>query len=258
MQAFYDLAPLELIRRKRVQWIFDGNRTDIISSLRSKSLRKFLTKAENLLAEQGITWDIKPISVQEYAEWLPFYEQHMKLLNHDLLAKPDWYEKKIAEGKEVVGIFFRKDTKLVGSGIAVQTAKKFISFAYKASDFISLSSQSNSSLGSVIDYMYLKYACTNGFETISGGRSYNAFGVETTLGYLEFKTNFYVPVLSETEEVTHSVPLPENPEKPVLFYGEKLDQPLIPALCILTKTPLTEEQLKQYLVPTISYKVIQI
>jgi hypothetical protein len=254
----YDLTSLGLFRRKRVLWMFEGDHTNTISSLRSKSLQKFLPKAEELLREQGITWELKPITAQEYAHWLPYYEENMRLHTHDILAKPDWYAQKIAEGKQVLGLFFKKNDSLVGSGIMVQTANEYISLAYKANDFISLSSQSNSSLGSVIDYFYLRYACENGISRITGGRSYNAFGVETTLGYLEFKTNFYSPVLEETEAVVQTVPLPENFVKPVVFYGEELTQPLQPHLCVVSRTPLTEDQLKQYRIPTIPYRVITI
>lgn len=252
----FDLTPLQLLRRKRVRWSYDGSRTDILSSLRSKSLRKFLPKAEELLAEQGISWEVKALSEAEYLDWLPYYEKNMTLLQHDILAKPEWYSNKIAEGKQVLGVFFKKNNEFVGSGVMVQTGQEHISLAYKASDFISLSSQSNSSLGSVIDYFYLRHASEAGISSITGGHSYNAFGVETTLGYLEFKTNFYTPVLEETEPAVAEMPVPESFEKPVMFYGEKDSEPLKPILCVLTKTPIQEGQLNQYLVPNVPIQII--
>ncbi len=237
-------------RPHRVRWFFTGDRENCLAAIRSKSLRKFLSQADEHMAAHGITWTFAPITKETYLKWLPYYTEKMRELRHDVLAKPEWYDERTADGKTVHGLFFYKENTMVGSGIITELNGTY-TLAFKASEFLSLSSQSNSSLGSLIDFIFIRTLCEKNVSVICGGRSYNAFGAETTLGYLEFKTNFYTPRFIADEEIFTTLPLPEDPAASCACFVTRPSSPTELVLAVYTNSLTAEQVEKQYASPGI-------
>ncbi len=246
-----DIRPLGFVRPQRIRWYYHGDRDQCFAGIRSKSLRKFVLRAEENLAANGIRWQYEQLTRQNYLDWLPFYKTRMNARNHDLLASPQWYDEKIAEGKIIRGLFFYKQNLLVGTGIVSQKGTELATLAFKASELLSLSSQSNSSLGSLIDYFFIRACCQEQVATISGGRSYNAFGAQTTLGYLEFKTNFYEPVYIPGEELLTTIPAATAGQPGVAAYVLSGPTTATLRLFVASDTLSTEQLEKQYGTPGI-------
>ncbi len=217
----YNLEPHQLIRPEKISWRIPGIQTPNVSALdliKSKSQRKFLHTVDAILEENGITWELIPLSKQQFLDWLPYYESHMLELDFRILATETWYEARVQAGKEIWGMFFHQHGKLVCSGIFVMEGTEKATFAFKASDRIELTKKENSSIGSVIDYFFIKEMIHRGVKTISAGRSRNAFGVYNTFGYLEYKLRFgYEPLIAEEVSFEHSVPLSED--NSVVFFA---------------------------------------
>ena len=222
----FSLAPLEITRPEKIIWrIPDSVRTtqDPFGVLKSKSMRSFLRSVEATLAEQSITWTLQELSRDEFAHWLEYYKAKMTELDYSIIASLEWYDKRVADGKIVEGMFFRQNMELVCTGIFVIEGTQKATFAFKASDRLELSSKENSSIGSVIDFFFIREMMQKGITVISAGKSRNAFGVFNTIGYLDYKFRFgYMPHNSETIPQLQTVPLPENGI--VLFFGERAEK----------------------------------
>lgn len=215
-----DLTPFSISRPLKVEWLLVGDSDQqILEALHSKSLRKFLRHIDEILAQNTITWEYKAITKKEYLEWHAYYSEKMRELKYDIIAKLEWFEEKEKEGKTVEGLFFYQNTALIGSGIIARKEREKASFAYKASDKIELTTLPNGNLGAIIDYMFIKEMKKKGVQKITGGTSLNSFGAEVTLGYLEYKLNFYSVRADEKSEVVQHVPVAEDGS--VVFYGKQ-------------------------------------
>lgn len=220
------LSPYSIQRPEKVRWIFPSTHSDVLSGVQSSSLRKFLKTSLQQLVENSITYTHGVITQLEYAKWYAFYSQNMEEREYDVLASKEFIEEKTAEGKTVEGIFLSKNGELIGGGIVVRKANEFASLAYKASLRISLGNQKNSSLGAVIDYLFLLQAKESGVKRISGGRSRNAFGVLNSLAHLEYKLRLgYIPEPDAESPLLIEVPIDEK--KVVGFLGIKDGAPAL-------------------------------
>jgi hypothetical protein len=217
-----DLTPFGIERPEKISWAIEATSKDALELIQSKSVRSFLRQSHTLLEEAGIMLDFKELSLESFLQWLPFYEAKMSEHEYDILANSEWFHKRQAEGKKIYGLFFYKADQLVGSGIiTVGNDKGTLSF--KASERIDLSSKTNSSFGSIIDYLFMQKILDMGLTHISGGTSRNAFGVINTIGYLDYKLRLgYAPSPAKTAVLLSEVPL--NDEGLVLFYGLKGSQ----------------------------------
>jgi hypothetical protein len=212
-----NLQPYGISRPEKVEWWWAGQH-DISSGLRSKSLTQFLPKIDQILQEKNITWQFHELSEKEYIEWLPYYTQKMSELHYDIFATPEWYQRKKSDGYAVEGIMMYKDGVLIGSGIVTKKNNETAILNFKASDRIDLSSNSNSSLGAVIDLLFIREVVNQGITDISSGTSRNAFGVINSVGYLDYKLRFgFNPRPSSHAPIQTTVPLNESGE--VIFYG---------------------------------------
>lgn len=216
-----DLTPYKLNRPEKITWRIPGvqNPTvDALELIKSSSQRKFLRTSDAVLAENGITWEIVKLDRKRFVEWLPYYETRMSELEYRVLADEAWYDARIEKGKEVHGMFFYKNGGLVCSGIFVIDGQEKATFAFKASERISLTNKDNSSIGSVIDYFFIREMIKRGIKIISAGRSRNAFGVHNTWGYLEYKLRFgYEPLIGE--EVVREITAPLDEDGSVAFFA---------------------------------------
>ena len=215
-----DITQFSLRRPEKVVWRFpEAAAENILAGIKSKGLRKFLQKIDQILQDQHIRYEYRQeVTHEEFELWLQYYKQKMIENKYDVIASTDWYEKKVGTGSRVEGIFFYQNDQLVGSGILANNLQGKGVFAFKASDKINLTNDSNSSIGAAVDYFFLKEMSQQGVKIISAGRSRNAFGVINSFGYLDYKLRFgYEPLIQETESLVGEVPLNENGV--VIFYG---------------------------------------
>jgi hypothetical protein len=225
----YSLAPLQLQRPTEVGWFFPEGVTDALTQIKSDSSRKFLRRADEILAENNIRWEYKPLTEAEFLAWLPYYEAKMKENGFDIFANPEWYPKILGEGKTVEGFFFYKNEEMVGSCILSRIGNDRSNMNFKASEKLNVSSKTNSSIGVIIDYFYLREMVKQGVKVITSGQSRNAFGVINSVGYLEYKLRVgYQPQLPPDLSLTDEVPL--NQEGYVLFFAQAGNELLLHAI----------------------------
>lgn len=217
----FDLTKYHISKTEKVSWrIPNDNRSPYaLDHIKSSSQRKFLQNIDHILESNSITWHAAPIDRIQFLEWMEYYEAKMSEHDYRHIADANWFDTRISEGKVIEGMFFYKDGKLICSGIFVVEGTQKATFAFKASDRIDLSSKSNSSIGSVIDYFFLKEMLARNITIISAGKSRNAFGVHNTFGYLEYKLRFgYYPLIDDVDQET-TVPLSE--EGSVAFFAKQ-------------------------------------
>ncbi len=213
-----DLTPYQVVRYEKTRWRFPSTGGDVLATIKSKGLRDFLKNIDQVLATQNIISTYKKISRDEFAEWLSYYQTKMAEHQFDFIASLDWYDQKIKEGKTVEAVFFHQQNKMVASGIFLREGNHKATLAFKASDRLELTNKSNSSIGAVVDYFFLKTMREQHVEIISSGRSRNAFGVINTLGYLDYKLRFgYEPTPAKKSTLLYSVPV--NEKGIILFFG---------------------------------------
>ncbi len=215
-----DLQTYGIARPEKVIWRCPAGLVDPLAGIKSKSLKQFLTSADSILETAQITWKYHTLTDQEFLDWLPYYKTKMAENDYEIIASPEWLQKKREQQLEIEGLFFYKNDQLVGSGIFTRDKLEKATFAFKASDRIDLTNKQNSSLGSIIDFFFIREMVKQQVKIISAGRSRNAFGVINTLGYLDYKLRLgYEPQLDEKSVQLNEVPLNENGV--VLFYGIK-------------------------------------
>jgi hypothetical protein len=213
------LQPFQITRPEKVQWWF-ANPSDVFEGLRSKSLKQFVKKMDELLESNGLRWEYQVLSFEQFVAWLPYYRQKMTELGYDIFATEEWYQTKVAEGFIIEGLFVYKGETMVGGGIFTKKPNQEAYFNFKASDRLELSSAENSSLGAFFDYKYLALMHDQKIARISAGKSRNSFGVINSLGYLDYKLRFgYDGFAAEGAEVLDRVQV--NEKGIVLFYGWK-------------------------------------
>lgn len=206
-----DLTPFELQRPEKLLWLYPQGVTEPLDHLNSSSLRKFLAKAEELLSDNHITWEVKTLDEAGFTQWLSYYQSKMDENEFSTIADIAWFQKRLAEGYQIQGLWFLKGEQLVASGILRVKDTEEVVLAFKASDRLELGGKANSSIGAVVDYCFLQYAVDQGFGRISAGRSRNAFGVINSIGYLDFKLRFgYLPHPDPTSPLLVEAPVDEQ------------------------------------------------
>ncbi|NCN06947.1 MAG: hypothetical protein GW946_03860 [Candidatus Pacebacteria bacterium] len=216
-----DLTPYNILRPEKLQWFFPlvGSEEEILQNIKSKSLRSFLRKTENSLAEAGITWEQKWLTEQDFQAWLQYYKKKMVEQHFDIFATAAWYAEMISRGLTIGGIFLYQAEKLVGSAIYTQTADHgLITNHFKASEHLIGFRERNGSLGALVDFIFLRESIKTGRPQISTGRARNATGVFNMYGYIDYKLRFGTyPACIEGIANLSTTPLSENGD--VLFFG---------------------------------------
>jgi hypothetical protein len=250
-----DLKQYGILRSEKVSWRFPESPEDVLSHIKSKGLRKFLRSAKEILAEKGIRYESKVLSDEDFENWLPYYVEKMTENEYQVIATMEWLQKKReANLTTVEGIFFYQNDKLVGSAIFTRNGQEKATMAFKASDRINLSSESNSSLGATIDYLFLDEMVTKKITLISAGRSKNAFGVANTFGYLDYKLRFgYEPQNDPKSPLLDSVPV--NEEGVVLFFGVKEGK--LSMYELKPKTFTKEFEQARFATPELPFEIIE-
>jgi hypothetical protein len=215
----FDLASHGISRPEKIRWVFPSG-VDPATQLKSESLRKFLNKAEVHLEANNITWSYQPIDQATFESWLPFYRTKMTESGFRVIADEAWYKTKVEAGVQIFGLFFHQQGQLVASGVVTYEPQfNALHLNFKATDRLNLSGRSNSSIGALVDYFFLKQAHQQACTIITSGQSRNAFGVYNTLGYLDFKLRLGFQPEPVTEVWESTVPLNELGQ--VLFYGQQ-------------------------------------
>jgi hypothetical protein len=219
-----DLQSYNIVRPEKVTWIFPPTH-DVLASIKSKSLRSFLKRGEALMQEQGIRWEYRPLSEQDFFDWLPYYEEKMKENGFDILANKNTYQEKIAAGSTVEGLFFYRNQKMIGSIILTRKGNEYVALNFKASDKLDIFPGGRSSIGALIDYIFLKVMSEQEIKLITGGSSRNAFGVINKIGYLDSRLRTGFEVIQK-EDVAFLDFVPLAADRSVLFFGMRDGGPL--------------------------------
>lgn len=215
-----NLTDYGIVRPEKIIWRFPEHVSDVLAAMKSKTLRKFLQNTDQELSSNGITYEYKKLSDEEFLAWLPYYEKKMSENGYDLIASPAWLAKKKEQGVTLDGMFFYQHGEMVGSGIFTRNENHKATFAFKASERIDLGQEAHASLGAIIDYLFLKEMSEQHVEVISAGRSRNAFGVINNLGYVDYKLKFgYTPTFTDEETILTTLPL--NEKGICICYGKK-------------------------------------
>lgn len=249
----FSLQPYDIVRPEKVQWMFPL-KGEVIDSIPSSSLRKFLRTADDTLRENNIVVDYSEMSEEKYAEWYSFYSQNMEEKKYDVFASKSLIEEKKLEGKTVFGILLYRGDELVGGGIIIRKEKQWASLAYKASLRLSLGNKQNSSLGAIIDYLFVEKMKQEGVQSVTGGRSRNAFGVLNSFSHLEYKLRFgYVPFPDLESQSLTSVPLDEK--EAVVFVGIQSGEKYL--FLLRKKGVQVELDFSRFSTPQLPYKELE-
>ncbi len=188
MNRQFDLAPHGILRPEKISWFFPAHTKDIVSELKSKSLRSFVSKSAQLLAEAGLKQEIKLMTQEDFLKWLPYYTEKMTNQSYEVLASPEWFTTKTEKGRDVYSIFITRQDTLVASLIFTYAPEsQRSSIAFRANDRLDIFSGGRSSIGSLLDYAFLQWSLQYPCLVVSAGRSRNAFGVTISVGNLDFK-----------------------------------------------------------------------
>jgi len=242
-------------RPEKVQWIFPQTNLTFADHIRSKSLRKFVLQSDELLTHEGINTVYTVVDNDFYQKWYEFYLQCMDAHDYNVIAPRELIAMKAAEGKTVEGVFLYKQNTLLGGGIIIRK-DDWSSLAYKASLRIAVGNKSNSSVGGIIDFLYLRNMTEKGIKTITGGRSRNAFGTYNSFGHLEYKLKFGYDMQPDMQgPILNEVPMSEK--SAVAFLGWREEGK--PLFCCLKKVgTLLSEEYKHYLPDGLQSLVIEI
>ncbi len=175
MTKVINLTDLKLTRPEKISWRFPVNPSDILSVMKSKTTRHFLKSSDQHLSEFGITWEHKKINKDQYIEWLKYYAGKMQEQEYEVVANAEWFDKRSSEGRSIEGIFFYRNSELIGSEIFSITSDNKAIAAFKASERLEDFSKKRNSLGAVIDYTFITLMVKKNITHISFGRSRNEY-----------------------------------------------------------------------------------
>lgn len=218
MSGLIDVSTYGILRPEKVRWVFPSGYGDPLEGIRSDSLRKFLSTYETVLSQEHIKVWYGPLRQEQWDIWYPFYQEHMREHSYDVLAPKNLLEIKTSENKQTEALFFISDEKLLAGGIIIRQDTSWSSLAYKASIRIAVGNKQNSSLGAILDYVYLKTMHGQGVQLITGGRSRNSFGVVNTFGQAEYKLRLgYTPHIDVDCVLENTIDMMDK--NAVLFVG---------------------------------------
>jgi len=217
------LIPYNLLRPEQLEWIFPKVKSEeeIFLNIKSKSLRTFLRKTDEILAKNKMTWEYKPLPYQNFLNWLPFYRAKMEENNFSVFANERWYEKMCRLDLSIHAIQVFQERTLVGTCVLSLDKRSSKATAhFKASERLKISQLPNASLGALVDFLFLRTMQRAGILQLSSGRARNAAGVFNTFGYIEYKLRFgFFPTLAPVYDLSEHVPT--NESGTVLFFGLK-------------------------------------
>lgn len=187
----------QLSRPIRIGWVTNSNLHKVDEIIVSKSTKKFLKQVSDLylLDEHNLRYFEQSLDFKLYLEWLSLYESLFHKKGYKIIANDGWYKSHASLDLYIIG--YRKNEVLTaGSIISINNQTGKITHHFKCSTSTKLLNLKNSSLGSLLEMKFLSFALRNNAKIISSGLSRNLFGVENSVGYLEFKLKFgYRPII---------------------------------------------------------------
>ena len=216
------LAQFNVKRPEKILYDFPiSDVTDLVNRIKSKSLKSFVRKTDEILEKNSIVWKYEDLTEQQFIDWLPYYQEKIEEHKYLIRATQERYQEEVKNGFRIKALFLYQKEKMIGSSI-VALKDNVASLLFKASDRITISSMSDSSLGSAIEFLLLKLISEEDIFTLATTKSRNAFGVFNTVGYLDFRLRFgYIP-RPNLDVLLDDVPV--NNEGIVLFYGLQNDE----------------------------------
>jgi hypothetical protein len=209
-------------RPKRIQWYVEippGKTVEDI--VRSKSLKKIFSKRDSILEQNHFTFQRTPLSREKFLDWLSFYEVKIEEHSYQKKANIEWYDNKIQHTQdrlEIIEIF--RDNVRVSAGIIVHSVSRHEPIlAFSASERFHFSNISNASLGSILNMIFFDEMIKQGYHTISGGRSRNAFGSANTFGYLSYKLRLGYNPRPDDQTTGFATEVPVNNQGEAGFFG---------------------------------------
>jgi hypothetical protein len=207
-----NLTDLSLSRPTKIEWIFANPTSEWQTEIKSKSIRKLATDLDQILSSSTITIELLPLTAELYTDWLQYYSEKMIEQGHDVIAKFEWYTSRSQEERTLFLNRFYQAGKIVGATITSITKDNVHTQHFKASERLDISNHKNSSLGTIIDLVFIKTAVENKAKIISSSTSRNSFGYFNTIGYLGFKLKLgYQPSLPANAEYEPTMPV--SPDK---------------------------------------------
>ncbi len=221
MNDSLSLSQFGITRPTKIRWMHDASTADVLATIRSRSLKKFLQNMPEVMVAENISVESIVFTTETFIEWLIHYEAFVKAKHYDSIASLKWFQQKPAEHKEVRAFIFRKNEQICGTSVyAVQDEKKVFGVYKTNYDALFTNFKKQNTLGALIDYHFLCELRKQGYQWISMGTMRNAFGVINSVGNLYHKLRMgYLPRVAEKTELLSSVPLNELGE--VSFLGLK-------------------------------------
>lgn len=203
----------------KIRWFLPPASThDPVEQFRSKSLKKFGRKLDELLQEQNLHIHTSDISLDDFMSWTKPYTEYMIQKKYEVLANEAWYHKKIEAGDTVHAISISQGDRVVASEIyVIKQGGKAVSSAFRYSDPSINFSMKQGSLGAAMDIVYLKHVAAQGFSRISKGRSRNAFGLVNSFGNLVYKLRLGLDIQPDPD-TPFSETIPRSENNSTLFF----------------------------------------
>lgn len=233
-----------LVRPTKIEWVLPNPKLywadNWTGGIVSKSVKKIAKNLDTILDANKLTPELSQLDEAKYRDWHDFYQARMVEQRHRVIATPDWFADISQQKKysQLMLVNYKvQQSSIAGSIWGVQNSK--IVHIFKASHRLATGNQQNSSLGTVMELFFLRYALQHSFDQVSAGTSQNAFGYLNTLGYLASKLKLgYFPRASALAE--QSAIFPALADTPMLWF---LNQDPIGAAVYPSKESLNSELL---------------
>lgn len=188
---------MDFIRPTKLLWVFPKpeNQANWIQNIPSKSVRHLYAQLDTILHDSNLKIAVSSLTEEAYRDWHVYYEKAMVEQKHDVIAKPEWYrDKKHALSKIWILTVLDQDGKRVGASIFSVDDLGVFTHHFKASDRVELRGPDNTSLGILLELLYLRFAFEHNPSTVTSGLSRNGFGYFNSVGYLASKLRIgYIP-----------------------------------------------------------------
>lgn len=185
------LIVFSLRRPNHIRWLFPTFKsdTDILQNIHSDKLRKHLVHTDDLIDKYQIKITKEVLTKKTYLQWLTHYNEVIKSKSFTTFATDNWFNEKMKQGKSVELMSFFQNDILIGTKVYTLKENNVIA-SFKTTVSESISFTKKISFGAVMDYHFLRELCKRNITNVNFGKSRNQFGVDNSLGLLEYKLKF--------------------------------------------------------------------
>jgi len=168
-------------------------RGEVIDSIPSKSKRKFLKKAEEILFDNSISFEVTTIDSKQHFELLIEFHNRCHIeKQHDIITNCEWYFINLSRGRVMECLRLVKAGQLVGLKIYSYDSTGFY-FSYKSTlrEFDRLLN-----LGLILDFLSFKRAKELGYSKLCIGKEKNLYGLFTQISVYSYKVSLGLEIRS--------------------------------------------------------------